>query len=266
MSSAAMLRASFLAVACVALPASATDQFEIQVYDDDVGAPGQFGLELHTNYTVAGRSTGDYAGAVPSNHAARLTFEPALGVTEWLELGAYLQFVQQPDFGGRFAGAKVRAKFVVPQRLGLPVHLGLNVEVGRVPAEIEQAGWANEFRPIVAWTNGWWSVAFNPLFGYALTGPEAFKLDLEPCGKVTWNTQRGFAVGAEYYSGLGLLSEGLLPLGQQEHLAFAVFELAQPRGDTSGGSGWELNVAVGHGLTAGTEQQWIVKSIVGKAF
>ena len=30
---------------------------EIQVYTDDINAPGQFGLELHLNTTPKGRST-----------------------------------------------------------------------------------------------------------------------------------------------------------------------------------------------------------------
>ena len=254
-------------LACfAAAPAFAIDRFEIQVYDDDVGAPGQFGLEVHGNYTIAGHRSGDYPGAVPAHQAGRLTLEPAIGVTDWLEFGAYLQFLAQPDVGVRWAGAKVRAKFVVPERMHLPVHLGINVEVGRVPAEIEQNGWANEFRPIVAWTNGVWTAALNPIIGYALTGPERFKPEFEPCGKVSWNTQHGFAVGVEYYAGLGLMSEGFAPLGQQEHLAFAVFDLAAPKGAEEDKKAWELNAAIGHGLTSGTAQEWVVKTIVGKPF
>jgi len=101
---------------------------------------------------------------------------------------------------------------VVPKRLGLPLFLGLNVEVGRVPRAVEEAGWANEFRPIVGWTNGWFLIDVNPIMGYALSGPEKYQLDFEPAGKVSVNTQLGFALGVEHYSGLGLLREGLSPL------------------------------------------------------
>ena len=265
------IRLSLLAVTLVAFllapaPASALDRFEIQVYDSDVGAPGQFGLELHTNYTLAGQRSAEYPGAVPAHRAARMTLEPALGVTEWLELGAYLQFLVQPDVGARWAGAKLRAKFVVPERLQLPLHLGINVELGRVPAEIEEEGWANEFRPIAAWSNGVWTAALNPIFGYALTGPERFKPDFEPCGKLSWNTQRGFALGAEYYAGLGLIADGFAAIGQQEHLAFLVFDLAAPKDAPEVANAWELNVALGHGLTSATAQEWVVKTIVGKPF
>ena len=249
-----------------ALPAQALDRFEIQVYDDDVNEPGSFGLEVHGNYTIVGHRSGDYPGAAPAHQAARLTLEPAIGVTDWLEFGAYLQFFVQPDAGALWGGAKVRAKFVVPERMHLPVHLGLNAELGIVPHALEQNGWANEFRPIVAWTDGVWTAAFNPIFGYALTGSERFKPEFEPCGKLSWNTQHGFAIGVEYYAGLGLLSEGFAPLGQQEHLAFAVFDLAPPKDAVENKKAWELNAAIGHGLTSGTAQEWVVKTIVGKPF
>ena len=251
-------------LALQAAPARALDRFEIQVYDHDVNAPGSFGLEVHGNYTAFGHRTGDYPGGVPANQAARLTLEPAIGVTDWLEFGAYLQFLVQPDVGAKWGGAKLRAKFVVPERLHWPVHLGVNVELGMVPKDIEQNGWANEIRPILGWSDGVWMLAVNPILGYALTGTERFKPEFEPCGKLSWNTQQGFAVGVEYYAGLGLLAEGFAPLGQQEHLIFAVFDLASPTGQPD--ARWEFNAAIGHGLTSGTAQEWVVKTIVGRAF
>ena len=49
------------------------DLFEIQVYQADVNEPGHFGLEIHSNYTIDGRSQAAYAGEQPPNHVARLT-------------------------------------------------------------------------------------------------------------------------------------------------------------------------------------------------
>lgn len=247
------------------LPVLAIDRFEIQVYDSDINDPGHFGLELHANYTPLGLREGDYPGQIPPHGAFRTTLEPAIGVTEWLEVAGYLQMLVAPDVGAQWGGAKIRAKFVVPAKKKLPLHLGLNVEVGAVPHSMEASGWANEFRPIVAWTNGVWWIGFNPIFGYALTGPDAFKPELEPCGKVAWNTQRGFQLGAEYYSGLGLIPEGFSPLSAQEHLVFLTFDLASPK-DAETENPWELNVGVGHGLTSGTSATWEVKTIVGRGF
>lgn len=165
-----------------------------------------------------------------------------------------------------WGGLKLRAKFVVPERLALPVHLGMNVEIGRVSARLEQDGWANEFRPILAWQQGPWLIATNPIIGYALTGPAAFKPEFEPCGKVAFNTQRGFAVGVEYYAATGRLAEQFSAIASQEHLAFAVFDLEPPNGAVENPQAWAFNAAIGHGLTAGTAQQWVVKTIFGREF
>jgi len=241
------------------------DQFEIQVYEDDVNKPGQLGLEVHTNFTFSGRKTPDYAGEIPPHHIGRLTLEPALGVTDFLELGAYIQFYTSPDKRFDFAGLKLRTKWVVPERWRWPLMLGLNVELGKVSRAVEQDGWANEFRPIIGWKNDHFLASFNPIFGYALTGDEAFEPDFEPAGKLAWNTQRGFALGVEYFACLAHLTSGFHPLKEQEHVIYAIFDLAEPAGSETD-DGWEFNLGLGRALTDITGAQWIAKMIVGKPF
>jgi hypothetical protein len=261
-------RATAFALACAALfaaiPAHATDPFEIQVYQPDLNEPGQFGLELHTNATIKGAKTPEFDGQIAPNHVGRVTLEPALGVTSWLELGAYVQAFVAPDSGMHFGGFKLRAKMVPRRAPGSPWFYGLNVEIGRVPHTVDEQGWANELRPLAGYDDGHWLFDVNPIIGYALSGPDKFKPELEPCAKVGWNTQRGFMVGLEYYSGLGLLTAGLSPLKQQEHMLYAVFDLASPAGVDS--NGWELNVGLGRALTDGSPSTWSAKAIVGHSF
>jgi hypothetical protein len=255
------------AVCCVLAtrPAGAVDAFEIQVYEADVNRPGQFALELHTNYTIKGSREREYADQVPPHGVGRFTLEPALGVTNWLELGMYLQTLAAPEFGFRYAGVKGRAKFVLPTKYTDPFFFGINIEIGRVPRLVEEHGWANEFRPILGYDNGWVLIDFNPIFGYALSGPEKFKPDFEPAGKFSLNTQAGFALGVEYYAGLGLL-QNLPPVSKQEHILFYTFDLKPPKGQEENKSPWELNVAIGRGLTNNTGAQWIAKAIMGRSF
>ncbi len=240
------------------------DLFEIQVYQAEVNEPGQFGLEVHTNYTFDGRRYAAYQGEQPPNHVGRLTLEPALGVTEYFELGAYFLNMVNDDGQYRFAGAKLRGKFVVPQRYTRHFFFGINVELGRVPRAVEEHGWANEFRPIAGWYDGYWLFDINPIFGYALSGPDKFEPDIEPAGKFGVNTQLGFMIGAEYYAGLGLLASPS-PFRDQDHLLFATFDLADPA-KSEVEQPWELNVGFGKGLTDVTPQQWILKTIIGRAF
>jgi hypothetical protein len=246
--------------------AHAMDLFEIQVYEDDLNEPGQFGLETHLNYTIDGHRTPEYAGQQPPNHVGRITFEPALGVTEFMELGAYLQNMITGEGHYKFSGVKLRSKFVLPTRYTRDFFFGINVEVGRVPHAVEEGGWANEFRPIAGYYNGHWLFDVNPIFGYALSGPEKFKPDFEPAAKLGFNTQLGFMVGGEYYAGLGPLSSPS-PLHQQDHLAFVTFDLAKPAADANlPEQPWELNAGLGKSLTEVTPQQWILKAIVGYSF
>jgi hypothetical protein len=253
-----------IAAVLVALPVLAMDAFEIQVYQGEHNDPGQASVELHSNYTIRGRGEPAYQGETPPDRVLRFTLEPAIGIAEWMEVGAYLQAMVSPSGGTEFGGWKLRTKFVVPARLRLPLVLGINIELGRVPVAVEQEGWANEFRPIIALPLGRFALVFNPIFGFALTGPEAGKPDFEPAVKAKWNTNRGFALGLEHYAGLGRFDQGFAGLHQQEHVTFAVFDLEPAEGQAE--SGWELNLAVGRSLTDATPQRWIVKAIVGRAF
>ena len=254
--------AGLLGLLAIPAPAPALDRFEIQVYQPDINAPGELGLELHTNFTVRGDREPAFPGEIPPHHAFRMTLEPALGVTSWLELGAYLQGLTAPGEGVRFGGAKLRAKLVAPhQETGF--FIGLNVEVGRVPGAVEQAGWSNELRPFLGWTDGTWLLDLNPIVGYALTGADRFRADLEPAGKVSWNSQRGFALGLEWYAELGF-ADALLAPRDQSHWLFAVVDLAEAAGREKGP--WELNLAVGGALTGAADQRVIVKAIVGRSF
>ena len=60
---------------------------EIQVYVDDMSAPGAIGLDVHLNYVLAGRTTPGWAGDLPPWYVFQATPEFGFGVTRWLELG-----------------------------------------------------------------------------------------------------------------------------------------------------------------------------------
>jgi len=253
------------ALALLAFPgrARAMDRFEIQVYGPDLNGPGEFGLELHLNFTPVGSSVPAYPGAVPLDHSGHYTLEAALGVLEWLELGAYLLTYSAPDFGYRYGGWKVRAKGIVPRRLTGDFIHGLNVEVGKVQPEVEENAWSTEFRPILGWSSDWVYLSVNPILGFALGGTGAYRVEFGPCAKVDLNTQLGFGVGLEYYTTMGFL-DALPGPAQWEQVLFAAADLLPPAGAAE--SAWELNLGVGRGLTSASPQQWVVKAIAGHSF
>src|SRR5581483_4303517 len=72
------------------------DAFEIQVYDSEIDKPLEPSLEFHLNYVARGRRDEDYHREVTPDQLVHMTLEPALGVTDFLELGGYLQFAWDP--------------------------------------------------------------------------------------------------------------------------------------------------------------------------
>jgi hypothetical protein len=257
---------AFLAAASL-LPAraEALDKFEIQVYQGEHNEPGELSLELHTNFTPAGHGEPAYLGETPPKLAFRTTLELAYGLTEWLELGMYLQGMLTPDHGVQYGGWKGRVKLIAPSHWLEPLILGLNVELGIMPLAAEDATWSNELRPIIGLELGALGLSLNPIITYALSGPEAKKPALEPAAKAKLNTGRGFSLGLEYYAGLGLFSEGFKPASEHDHLLFLAFDLERPIGEAAQASDWELNVGLGKSLSAATPQDWVLKVILGHA-
>jgi hypothetical protein len=247
----------------LAAPTAAFDPFEIQVYGPDIDEPGQASVEFHVNAAWGGSRVPDYPGQIPPGQAGHYTLEPAIGVLEWLELGAYLQTFSAPGSGFQGGGWKIRAKGIVPRRLTGEFFVGLNVEVGWFPSTVEPDPWGTEFRPILGWSNRWLLVSLNPTFGFALSGPDAFRVELGPALKVEVNTQLGFGVGAEYYTSMGFI-DALPSPSQWEQILFGVVDLMPAHGEEE--SPWELNVGLGRALTAATPQQWVAKVIVGRSF
>src|SRR6266481_8060401 len=63
---------------------------EIQVYTGEINKPREFSITLHANYTAIGPTRPAFIGGIVPNHSLNGVPEYALGITPWLELGAYL--------------------------------------------------------------------------------------------------------------------------------------------------------------------------------
>jgi hypothetical protein len=227
---------------------------EIQVYDDDINAPREFGLELHANATPKGRSVPDYPGEVVPNHGLRLTPEFSYGLTRAWEAGLYVPTSFDAAGRGSLAGWKLRLKW-------LPLHgdegaagwyAGANGELSRLAQKYSLSRDSFELRTIVGYRADAWLIAVNPVFGWSLSsGYRSGTPDFSLGVKATHGVSEKVAVGAEYYSELGTTSH-ILPLREQSNTLYAVI-------DTTFKS-LGINFGIGRGLT-GSADKWTVKAI-----
>ncbi|MGZ5200182.1 MAG: hypothetical protein ACXWC4_10475 [Telluria sp.] len=246
--------AAGLMLACASGAAMAAPE-EIQVYMNEMGRPGEFGLDVHTNYVTSGATDPDYPGAQGSRHALRVTPEFSYGLTRTLELGAYI--LGSRDAGGNYdiGGEKLRLKFI-PTAPEDPFFYGANLEIGRVDHRFDQNPWNGELKGIVGYRGPRWTVAFNANFDFKVSGPEPSPATLELAGKIGYAISDSTQVGIESYNGMGEVRR-LGKLGSQEQTTYAVV-------DTSV-RGWDLNLGVGRGYKAASDR-WVLKAIIGVPF
>jgi hypothetical protein len=241
-----------LLVAVFPFASSAQDKFEIQVYDSQTAPPLVPRVELHLNYDQSGTRQASEGGELPTDHVARYTLEPQMGLAEWCELGAYFQTALRPEGAFDFAGVKLRFKARMLHPLWDLVGVALNTEISFVPRAYEANRWGSELRPILDVRLGAFYASVNPILSIDLKGALAGRPQLQPAAKASFDLLPGLALGAEYYAGLGPV-DGLLPASDQTHLLFGALDWTA--------SVVDLNLGVGYGLGAG--EQWVTKAIVG---
>jgi hypothetical protein len=235
-----------LCVLLIETSARAVDPFEIQVYDGTANAPGVPGLELHMNTVAIGLKTSPSPPEYPENHQSHLTLEPSIGLFPWWELGGYFETTirgEQGEFD--YGGVKLRNKFITPPGWSAHWRLGLNIEFSLLPQGYDRDRWGNELRPIVAFENELFEIAVNPIVDTSLAGVDASAgPTFQPCLSAVYKVHGTVSFGIEYYSNLGPFS-GFLPLREQEHYLYEVFNLISIKR-------YELNAGIGEGLTAGS--------------
>jgi hypothetical protein len=238
--------------------AHAQDLFEIQVYPYQTVEPGRTMVELHNNYFPSG-TTDAAPGEFALNHQVHSTLEVTHGFTKYFECAGYLVTASHvPGRGGEFAGARIRPRFRFPEFERFPFNVSLSFEVGFNQPEFEANTRTLEIRPILEHEEGRFYLSINPDLSKALKGPDSAKgPEFEPGVKLAWSLTPIIAAGVEYYGATGSINH-FEPRSEQRHMIFPTIDL-----DVS--PDWELNFAVGRGLT-GVSEHWIVKSIVGYKF
>ena len=85
---------------------------EIQVYMDEMGDKGEFGLDVHLNYVRSGSAVPGYPGAQAPRHVFRVTPEFSYGLTPNLELGLYVLTSRDTHGNSTVDGQTLRLKCI----------------------------------------------------------------------------------------------------------------------------------------------------------
>jgi hypothetical protein len=253
---AAPAAAGVIAVLISAGTAFGADQVhdEIQVYNAEIAAVGQWTYQQHLNYAGVGQSQPEVPGGFASNHALQGTPEFAYGVTDWWEAGFYLPFAVSG--GGQFLsdGAKIRSLFVVPDAAKRSFFYGINFELGYELPRFSSTPWGLEIRPIIGVRNKDWEFIVNPIVDVSFgSNGEA---DFAPAVRLARNFGENRFIGLEYYADFGKIGS-FLPLQQQNQQLFAVTDFKISKID--------VELGAGYGFTTGSDR-FVIKAILGYAF
>ncbi len=257
MRSRSLSRAALLAALIGALPpaaARAQDNYEIQVYGSSTVPAARTMVELHSNFTVDGR-TGVVDGLLPTEHAVHETLEITHGFASWAEVGFYVFTSARDGDGWSWVGDHIRPRVAVPASWHWPVGVSLSTEVGYQRRAFSPDTWTWEIRPIVDQQLGRWYWAINPALEKSIVGESAGRgWELSPDAAVSYDLSEEVTAALEYYGSLGPVS-GFDPGPEQQHQLFGAVDLnVSPK--------WEINLGVGRGFTASTDRL-ILKTIFG---
>jgi len=249
--------AAVLTIAVLATSrAGAVDQVhdEIQVYNADIAAVGQWTYEQHLDYVAVGQTRPEVPGGFASNHSLQGTPEFAYGLTSWWEAGFYLPFAVNSAGDFLSNGAKLRSLFVVPDAGKRDFFYGVNFELSYEQPQFSLTRWALEIRPIIGVRNPQWEFIVNPIVDVGFgAGGEA---DFAPAVRLARNLGGDRFVGFEYYADFGKIGD-FLPLREQSQELYAVTDFKIGEVD--------VELGVGYGFTPGSDGLTI-KAILGYAF
>jgi hypothetical protein len=226
---------------------------EIQVYTEELNAPGAFGLEQHLNYTIKGRQVPDYSGQMTSHHVTQITPEFSYGVTSTLEAGLYVPFAISQAGDTFLNGLRVRLKYIAPRQADQNTFYGLNVEIGRETHRTSDSISGMEIRPIIGYRDAQWLVSFNPILAIGLAANTSRQPQFKPALKLTHRLGDGMRGGLEYYGAYGSLTHPL-PADQRSHSVYAVADVET--------RGYDVNFGIGRGFVNAGDT-WVMKAIIG---
>lgn len=222
---------------------------EIQVYTDQINGKGNYGWELHQNWVPIGIKDPQYNKDVPPQGQIRHTSEFSYGLTDNLEIGAYVPLLYK-DGTLTLEGGRGRIKYLT--HYDESVFYGLNIEYGYASIRSDENHWATEMRPILGYRDEEWLLSLNPNVEFSTSGKDAWKPAFAPQIKVSKNIGAGIMLGVEHYADFGSMTT--TDMRQQGHVTYLALDTIK--------FNTNFNLGVGHGWS-GETNDLVVKFIIG---
>lgn len=216
------LHGVWLAFVCalVATPAHALNFFELEVYPATTEGKGLHEIESRSNWVANGRRPTDEeldGEDVRRHRLLRTSFEYNYGLTDKIDIAAYID-LQRPNGGEvEYAGARARIRGAVFDKGQYPVDLGWYFEA-EMPHGT-QSDLELEFRPILSRDLGRFSLDLNPIFELPTVTSERRTLEFNYAARVYYRWTRNLQPGVEFYGGIGQIRD-VDPSRDQEHYVF----------------------------------------------
>jgi hypothetical protein len=236
--------------------AAAQDLFELEVFEYETAAPGDYDVELHTNVMSRGGVIPD--SIVGDHRPAHISLEVARGWTSRFETAVFIQTAPFGSSGSeRFAGGHLRSKIRLGSLPDFPLRVAVSAEYTFNRAAFDHELQTLEIRPIFDYSLGRLTLVANPSLEIVTHGSDE---GLEPVfdlsARAGWQLLHRVALTADYFSAAAT-TRHLQPEGSGHDLLFGGVDLDI-------GSGWELNLGMGHCVTQ--HEPWLMKTVIGYAF
>ena len=190
---------ALLAALITAAPVHALNFFELEVYPATTEGKGMHEVESLTTFVGNGRT--ESGVDTPRHRLVRTSVEYNYGLTDKVDVAAYLDLQRLNAQDVEYAGARARARGAVWDKGRFPVDLGWYLE-----AEIPHGGESDlelEFRPILSRDFGRFSLDLNPTFELPTVSEERRTLAFNYGARVYYRLSRDFVPGVEFFGGIG---------------------------------------------------------------
>jgi len=204
-----------------ARPARALNFFELEVYPATTEGKGLNEIETHSTFVANGRAPTEEERSgedARRHHLFRTSLEYNYGLTDKIDVAAYVDSQWESGKAPEYAGCRFRARGAFFDKGRLPVDLGWYFEV-EVP-ELDDARLELEFRPIVSRDFGRFTVDLDPSFELpTVTRTETRTFEFNYGAHIIYRLNPTIQPAIEFFGDVGHIRD-TDPSREQEHYIF----------------------------------------------